>query len=104
MKVLKALSISRLSLVLGLALGIMVVWTSVAPSAVKMPSLYRAGACDYCVEKWTSCSSWDQDCSGHVDICEWKASGTWRNCRDTTRTGCTGANCGYKTKKEQDCY
>ena len=104
MKVLKGLSFSRLSLIVGLALGIMVLWASASPGVMKMSSLYRAGACDYCVEKWTSCSTFDVDCSGHIDVCTWKSSGTWMNCRDTGRTGCIGNDCGYRDKEEEECY
>lgn len=99
----KSLSVSWLSLVIGLALGIMVIWASAAPSITEGSFFHGTSGC-YCVEKSTDCWDLDPDCSGTIDLCTWKSSGTWRTCKDEQiKTGCRGTNCSYEDKHSEYC-
>jgi hypothetical protein len=105
----KILTFKRLSLVLGLALGIMTIWSSASPGDVDDIALRGAGWCyENCTEAGT--------CSGTYDGCE---SGYLAKCHTGSEddemckyTGSKGGTCEGSTAcdrnsnavREETCY
>lgn len=102
----KALSFSRISLVIGLAVGIMVLWSAATPSAMGADSLiggwYPMTGCPECYDTGSEPCPYGQYWPGGPSMyCS--TGGNMQTCIAGTGSGNCGADDGFPCGGNEDC-